>query len=59
MKSAHAIIIAGAIIAGAILVNDSFPTKPAHALGSGNYVGVPSDNEGVWVVNTETGATRW
>jgi hypothetical protein len=60
MKSAHAIIIAGAIIAGAILIKDDFPTKPAHARGSGDYVGVPEAvQHGFYVLDTKSGATRW
>lgn len=59
MKSAHAIIIAGAIIAGAILIKDDFPTKPAHARGSGSLVGVPDAESGFYVLDTKSGATRW
>jgi hypothetical protein len=60
MKTAHAIIIAGAIIAGAILIKDDFPTKPAHALvEQGDYMGVSNaQSDSVWVVSTVTGTVR-
>jgi len=58
MKTAHAIIIAGAIIAGAILIKDDFPTKPAFAqAGTKGYA--VTTGQTVFVTDLNTGKTRY
>ena len=59
MKTAHAIIIAGAIIAGAILIKDDFPTKPAHALDNREVISFPDATGGAWIVDSEYFSLRY